>query len=232
MTNEYDKTDLGVHANQVLSAFSIASKTLPKQVVARKRPWISESTLNLIDARRLARSDNNYAEELRLSKLVRISAKNDKREYLQVELSSGSWNCVKKLRRKVSVKHASIRDISGKVVELSERSNTLAKYFEQVQWKVPFADLVPDATTMVNPILPVSVENFTVHDLHRVLSKLKAGKAPGYDDVPSDFWKILSGDEGAVHELLGLCIHCWELKQIPDIWRVAKVVLLFKKRRR
>ena len=73
---------------------------------------------------------------------------------------------------------------------------------------------------MVHPILLVSVENFTVHDLHMVLSRLKARKAPGYDDVPSEFWKMLSGNEGAVHELV---------KDIPEIWRLAKVVLLFQK---
>ena len=47
MTNEYDKEDLGVLANQVLCIFSAASKTLPKQVAARRRLWISESTLKI-----------------------------------------------------------------------------------------------------------------------------------------------------------------------------------------
>ena len=39
---------------------------------------------------------------------------------------------------------------------------------------------------------------------------------------------LLKSDE-AVAELLRLCQHCWEEKNIPDGWRVATIVLLFKK---
>ena len=82
---------------------------------------------------------------------------------------------------------------------------------------------------MIHDILPVSVQKFEEGEIDRVLAKLKKGKAPGNDDVPSDFWKILSDNKEAVAELLGLCNHCWEQKDIPEEWRVAKVVLLFKK---
>ena len=133
------------------------------------------------------------------------------------------------LKRGLSKKHADIRDLRGCVVDLNERSNTLAKYFEQVQWKVQFAGLVPDVQDMVHDILPMSVQKFEGKEIECVLAKLRKGKAPGNDDVPSDFWKILSDNKEAVAELLGLCNHCWEAKDIPDEWRVAKVVLLFKK---
>ena len=33
----------------------------------------------------------------------------------------------------------------------------------------------------------------------------------------------------ASNELLQLCNHCWEDQNIPKAWRLAKVVLLFKK---
>ena len=36
------------------------------------------------------------------------------------------------------------------------------------------------------------------------------------------FWKTS-------HELLRLCNHCWNNAEIPKTWRLAKVVLLFKK---
>jgi len=121
-----------MHAKQVTSAFVTASEVLPRQSISRKRPWISERTLQLIVARSVSRQNNDYVEEVRLNKSVRVSAKNDKREYLQTELATGSWKCVKKLKRGLSKKHADIRDLTGCVVELNERSNTLAKYFEQV----------------------------------------------------------------------------------------------------
>ena len=84
-----------MHAKQVASAFVTTSEVLPRQSITRKRPWISESTLQLITAKNVARQNNDNVEEIRLHKLVRVSAKNDKRKYLQTELSSGSWKCVK-----------------------------------------------------------------------------------------------------------------------------------------
>ena len=37
----------------------------------------------------------------------------------------------------------------------------------------------------------VNLGIFTLKELQEVLAKLKAGKAPGTDDVPPDFWKAL-----------------------------------------
>ena len=48
MGNTYDKHDLGMHAKQVTSAFVTASEVLPRQSITRKRPWISEKTLQFI----------------------------------------------------------------------------------------------------------------------------------------------------------------------------------------
>ena len=69
----------------------------------------------------------------------------------------------------------------------------------------------------------------TVEELHVVLRKLKLGKANGHDDVPPDFWKHVLENTEASAELLLLCNHCWESQNIPKSWRLAKVVLLFKK---
>ena len=65
--------------------------------------------------------------------------------------------------------------------------------------------------------------------MHILLQALALGKAPGQDDVPPEFWKVLGDSDAAMEEILSLCQACWKAKDIPNEWRVASVVLLFKK---
>ena len=47
--------------------------------------------------------------------------------------------------------------------------------------------------------------------------------------MPPEFWKYVSVNASAMSELLSLCNHCWEGCEIPNDWKIAKVILLFKK---
>eukprot|EP00959_Pyramimonas_sp_CCMP1952_P422001 8840247-Pyramimonas_sp.AAC.1 len=58
---------------------------------------------------------------------------------------------------------------------------------------------------------------------------MKNGRAAGPDDVPPDVWKIVSTDVHACQALLDVCQRCWTEKSIPEKWRMAYVLLLFKK---
>ena len=164
-----------------------------------------------------------------MSKLIRASAKNDKQIFLHEELTNGNWNAVKKLRRGPTKKYVNMRNLQNEIVDTSVRPDTMATYFASVHWKSHLAHLVPDGTMLIQDGIPVSESEFCELELLRVLKKLKKGKACGNDDIPPDFWKTLSADNTAVKELLKLCNHCWRAGDIPEIWRIAKVVLLFKK---
>ena len=67
--------------------------------VVQKRPWIRQQTLDLISDRKRARVANNWVEEQRLSKMIRASARNDRRCWLSEIAGSGSWHKLRKLRR-------------------------------------------------------------------------------------------------------------------------------------
>ena len=122
-----------------------------------------------------------------------------------------------------------ILDAAGKFLELEERADTMAAYFEQVQWQVKFPDLFPESSAPIPNGVDVSIVAFSLEELTRILKKLKQGKASGHDNIPPEFWKFVVGDPHAMSKLLDLCNHCWETTDIPNTWRVAKVVLLFKK---
>ena len=105
----------------------------------------------------------------------------------------------------------------------------MAKYFANIQWKDQFASVFVCDANYINNDLPVCCEHFTSIELDNVLQKLKCGKASGADGIPPDFWKILRRDEVAADELLKLCNHCLTERSIPEFWKIAKVILLFKK---
>jgi len=96
-------------------------------------------------------------------------------------------------------------------------------------WQVRFPDLVPESSTPIPNGVNISIDAFSLEELTRILKKLKHGKASGHDNVPPEFWKFVVEDSHAMSKLLGLCNHCWETTDIPNVWRVAKVILLFKK---
>ena len=137
---------------------------------------------------------------------------------------------MRSLRKKTATHATQIRGVSGEIVEDELRGDTLADYFEHVQWKVSYAGLVPGGVEQLGHTLPMTVENFSMHELTSALKALAAGKAAGHDDVPPEFWKVLLTSDAALVELLGLCKACWVEKDVPSQWRLASVVLLFKKR--
>lgn len=150
----------------------------------------------------------------------------DRRCWLESQISDGSSSSVKFLKRGRIVKHASIRNLSGDLVGMSDKAHTLADYLELVQWQVRFPELVPKATAPLGDTLPINVDAFSLDELHVVLKKLRSGKAPGADGIHAQFWKIISRDNDACAVLLQLCQRCWAEKDIPTKWRLARVKLL------
>jgi len=66
-------------------------------------------------------------------------------------------------------------------------------------------------------------------ELQVVLRKLKADKARGPDGLPPEYFKAILHNRDAMRELLDFCNLCWESKQVPQDWHMAKVTEIFKK---
>ena len=104
----------------------------------------------------------------------------------------------------------------------------LAEYLETVQWKKQFSDLKPTGTDQLGDALPVRGDQFDASEVQAALKSLSTGKAVGNDGIPSDLSKLLLKSKDAVQELLKLCQVCWSEKELPETWRTAKVVMLYK----
>ncbi len=121
--------------------------------------------------------------------------------------------------------------MSGQSVESGERAETFADYYEKVQWSS--ADRAENSrqghglTSQPSPIA-VEVSNFTLEELRAVLKKLGRGKACGPDGIPAELWIALYDDAEALHILLHVCNTAWISKSIPESWKSATVITLFK----
>ena len=84
----------------------------------------------------------------------------------------------------------------------------------------------------VRDTLPINVNVFSLGELHVVVKKLKFGKAPGADGIHPEFRDIVSRDQDACGICLQLCQKCWGEKNIRSEWRLARVRLPNKQKRR
>ena len=217
------------HAKNVASAMQQAASHLTCKASMTKRPWISEATLMIIERRNMARCTGDHKEELQLNKLVKQSAKADRRAWLNEALENGDWSEIRKLKQPPKHRQGRLRDLTGALVNSEERAETLAEYLEKVQWSDHFAEIMPRSDRAFNTDLDIDLRPFNENELRMAVANFKRNKAPGGDAVPMEFWKALTGNQQAMNEILRLCNLCWMSKSIPEAWAHATVVTLFKK---
>jgi hypothetical protein len=221
--------NLDDHALSLASCMTEAAvKIVPSLTATAKRPWISQRTLNLTDARNERRRFGNPEEVTRINKAIKVSAKADRRRWLDETVEKGGWQAVRGIRKGFAPKPGRLRDMSGNLVDSSARADTMADYLEKIQWCVCFADVVP-RTSVAKKELAISVAPMSLSEIRKVVKRLRTSKAAGGDDVPPELWQALWHHDGALEILRELCDECWSRKEIPETWRQATVVSLFKK---
>ena len=221
--------ELDVLAGNTVSSIHQAAEELPRKAVEASRPWISSTTLQLIERRNSVRIEGNHQAEVDLNRSVKASAKKDRRLWLEEALRGGAWRDVRKLSKPPKHKQGRLRDLDGKLVDSSGRAETLAEYLEQVQWKEVAETSMLDSMEVCGDELEVNTGAFTGHELRIALGKFSRGKSPGSDGVPIEIWQALVKSPDSMRKLLDLCNECWNAKSIPKSWAHASIVTLFKK---
>ena len=216
-------------ANLVTDAFlSAARATLPVMGAVAHRQWISTWTLQLIDERAEARIAHDWDLERGLNKSIRASAREDRRTWLDKQCEKGEWCAVKRERAGFKTVPGRMRDLEGVLVSSDKRSETLADYYEKVQWRVPHVTCAPPRRNLGEEI-PVELGPITLPEVVASIKRLRAGKAAGKDDVSPEFWKALLFSSEATQWALELCQLCWSTKSVPDLWHDARATAIFKK---
>ena len=206
----------------------VAEELLPMKKPKANKPWISESTLELIELKRQARTSNSWTRERELNKKIKREAKNDRARWLMDLSSHGDWKALRFLRKGIAHQQGRLKNISGDIVPSDERADTLAEYFETVQWKIRDTTLNDQQRPCLRPTLPISVQAFTESELRRAIKKMKSGKSCKAGDLPVEYFKALASGNG-LSGVLELCNACLAQKKVPTEWSSADVAAIFKK---
>ena len=64
-------------------------------------------------------------------------------------------------------------------------------------------------------------------EMARAIASLKDGKAPGGDRIPSEVWK--HGGDNLLSRLHQLITNAWQVGSVPQAWKYASIVTIYKK---
>lgn len=111
-----------------------------------------------------------------------------------------------------------------------EKDTAELNVIKKDDWIKYYKDLLYDPTVIAedksqynNP----QIDPLSKHEMEYALSSMKNRKAPGVDGINAELLKY--GGEELKTRLLELFNNCWRKCQIPDAWKKAKVISLFKK---
>ena len=68
----------------------------------------------------------------------------------------------------------------------------------------------------------------TMAEMARAIACLEDGKAPGGDGIPAEVWKH-GGDNLFITPLHQLITNAWEVGSVPQAWKGASIVTIYKK---
>ena len=119
--------------------------------------------------------------------------------------------------------------VEGKPVPWSQTHKACRDYLENCQWKTPAQS--PESLRILNAhrnLRPsVSDHNsFSLEELQSAIQKLKKNKAPGPDQVTNELFLLL--DDYKPQLLLDFYNKIWEAGEVPNDWKEAIVVSIYK----
>ena len=222
----------------------------PKDQQIRK-DYISEYTKWLIDRREEAKHEENREETELYTKLIKKHAKWDKitwiNELTKETLESDEiWEGMKTIARGYKPMRYARRDRHGNIVDLKDRAKATKDYLEKEHWGIKEEKEVTEHEKIAKEnlikkckeIIKNSSSKFsnaiyntnplTLKELKAIIRKYKNGKAPGPDNITTDWVKDL--DNKSLEQFILPTINkWWQEGKLPDNATQARVVSLYKK---
>ena len=216
-------------------ALQAMEANVPHKPMKARRAWITADTFELLEHRRALAAEGLVADARAIDKMIRASAKEDKRAWIEKGLAEKFWEPIKEATRKPQTRPVALKDTleSGPAASSRKPADVYARHLAEVQWgagpREP-AETIGWGTSQIGgeAVGGVNTELFSMEELDAALKGTKRGKAPGPDQIPAELWKELDQGRGA---LLSFFNKCWAEASFPDQWRESTVVGIFKKGR-
>jgi hypothetical protein len=113
---------------------------------------------------------------------------------------------------------------------ISDSKRVLSRWAEHFQTllNVP-GDIEPSALDRIqqHPTIESLDDTPTIDEVAKAIDAMKDGKAPGQDGIPAEVWKY--GGQNLLVKLHDLIIQIWKEGEVPQAWKDASIVTIFKK---
>ncbi|XP_075160302.1 uncharacterized protein LOC142233305 [Haematobia irritans] len=245
--NNHSTNDTWTHTKNILIKAAeehIGYKTMTK------KPWITDKTWNLIRMRSEAKNATNSAktrnaktlaqrEHARLDKMVKKSARSDKRNWSnQIALTAQAaadthrnrdlYKSVRQLTRSSTATSKPLRSSNGELTSIKE---------EQIKiWETYYKELLTAPTHPLENICNCSQHEEALHfdtscpnipEIAQAISSLKSHKSPGPDNISPE---LLKADSSLSAELLQPFVsNFWSTEVLPTEVKEGIITLLPKK---
>ena len=224
--------------NELWTSMEDSYKDSAKEIVGfvkkkRRKCWIKEDTLQLVDERRQARAVSNTNRRRELEKQVQQQLRRDKREWLnkqcqeidefdRLRKAKQFYKQVNSLKTNTfKARQSSINDRNGKT--LTEPEHVLER------WKEYGHDLFakPDNEIPVTKAPLTKTEPAPLlSEVEAAVKQMKLGKAAGLDGVPGEL--IRNAGPSSMRAQHTLCTKIWESGEWPEIWKSQEFVVIYK----
>ena len=241
-------TDINDDWNKVKMAYKDVSQEVLGIQKRKSTPWISQSSLDLIENRRLLKeqlicslgADRHQLQENynRLNVCIKRSVRKDKRAYTE-DLANKAQEAADKndlrnlyqITKKLSGKNtknsgAHIKDSDGNLITTTEET--------QQRWVEHFSSILnrppPQETANIPPAdqrLDLNCEPPTLEEIKKAIDYLKNNKSAGPDDITAELLK--ADAETAANQLLPIIQKIWQDEIYPNDWKNGHITVLPKK---
>ena len=235
-------------STEILTAaiVSATNNTFAQRPQIPNKPWISDNTLSLLTKEREAAQVGNFQASKYFKKQARKTAQQDRIRWLHDKLDNDRdqhyphhinknlWDTIRGQRKGFTPSRNSLK-WQGQVQPNQNRNKVMAKHLQEVQWvdsrTHPEKQTQQDYHTAKAPMFSVTQDINTspisIDELELIIARLRKGKAPGRDELRPEAIMLL--DDENKDTLLRTLNEVWSQKQIPESWRTANVVSIFKK---
>eukprot|EP00972_Heterocapsa_arctica_P023838 3512678-Heterocapsa_arctica.AAC.1 len=140
------------------------------------------------------------------------------------------WGPIELYKKGYIPKHAKLKNLAGQIVNVRQRADTFANYYEQRTM-----DKCPNITshrrnkhnTLFPTIADISAEPFSIEELEDVIRNFKNNNAPGPSGVPIEAVKLLDIDSKLA--LLKLMNQCLMDRKVTLDMNQADLAVIFNK---
>ena len=210
-----------------------ARQTFGFKQLKPKRPWITQSTLLLLAQARLAESNQDHNAKT-LRNQAKRGARKDRINWIHARLTEDQgqyqqemWSAARGQKRGFQGKKRHLI-VDNKPVPWSQTHKAFRDHLQNNQWKSTgegvYASLLDARRPLRQPVGDHT--SFSLEELQTSINRLKARKAPGPDGALNELFHLL--DDHNSLSLLEFYNKIWEKGTVPDEWKEAIVVSIYK----